>query len=251
MGFAVSSAHVDSAAPSSSHSALAPAWALPTGDSPPRTAPVWVLPMGCSPSGTGCSSVGPPRGHKPCQQTCSTVGSSLHEATGPARSLLQCGLPTGSHPPAPAWGHPWAAGRDLLHREPPWAAGHSLPHQGLLHGLQGNLCPDAWSTSTPSFCTDLGVCRAVSLTSSHFSLLLEKCTYRGFSRFLNDVIPEVLPPSLVGSALASSGSVLELAGFGSIGHGGSCWHLLTESTPAAPPLAKTWPRKPSMARNCS
>jgi len=25
------------------------------------------LPTECSPSGTGCSSVGPPRGHKPCQ----------------------------------------------------------------------------------------------------------------------------------------------------------------------------------------
>uniref|UniRef100_A0A8C8E4F2 Caspase activity and apoptosis inhibitor 1 n=1 Tax=Otus sunia TaxID=257818 RepID=A0A8C8E4F2_9STRI len=58
----------------------------PTGDSPPRASPI--------PSGTGCSSVGPPRGHKSCQQTCSSVGSSLHGATGPARSLLQHGLPT-------------------------------------------------------------------------------------------------------------------------------------------------------------
>ena len=54
---------------------------------------------GCSPSGTDCSSVGPPQGHKSCQQTCSNVGSSLHGATGPARSLLQRGLPTGSQPP--------------------------------------------------------------------------------------------------------------------------------------------------------
>ena len=27
------------------------------------------------------------------------------------------------HPPAPAWGLPWAAGGYLLHRGPPWAAG--------------------------------------------------------------------------------------------------------------------------------
>lgn len=61
----------------------------PTGDSPPQNSPVWVLPMGCSfsltapawvtsigcsPSGTDCLSVGPPRGHKSCQQTCSSVG---------------------------------------------------------------------------------------------------------------------------------------------------------------------------------
>jgi len=43
--------------------------------------------------------VGPPRGHKPCQKTCSSVGSSLHRSTGPARSLLQCRLSTGSQPP--------------------------------------------------------------------------------------------------------------------------------------------------------
>jgi len=56
--------------------------------------------MGCSPSGTGCSSVGPPRGHKPCQQTCSDVGSSLHGSTGPGRSLLQLRLLTESQLPS-------------------------------------------------------------------------------------------------------------------------------------------------------
>ncbi|KAK4823599.1 hypothetical protein QYF61_003799 [Mycteria americana] len=39
--------------------------------------------------------------------------------------------------------------------------GDSLPHHGLYHGLQGNLCSSAWSTSCPSFFTDLGVCRQV------------------------------------------------------------------------------------------
>jgi len=39
----------------------------------------------------------------------------------------------------------------------------------------------------------------------------------------------------MGLALPSGGSVLEPAGIGSIGHGGSCWKLLTEATPAAPP----------------
>jgi len=71
------------------------------GCSSSGTAPVWVLPRGAVlQEGTGCSSVGPPWGHKPCQQTCSSVGSSLHGATGPARSLLQTELLMGSQPPS-------------------------------------------------------------------------------------------------------------------------------------------------------
>jgi len=42
--------------------------------------------------------------------------------------------------------------------------GHSLTHHGLHHGLQGNVCSGVSSTSSPSSFTDLGVCRAVSLT---------------------------------------------------------------------------------------
>jgi len=37
----------------------------------------------------------------------------------------------------------------------------------------------------------------------------------------------------MGLALASGRSVLELAGIGSAGHGGSFWQLLTEATPVA------------------
>jgi len=95
--------------------------------------------------------------------------------------------------------------------------GHSLPHPGLLHGLQGNFCSGAWSTSCPSLFTDLGVCRVASLISSHSSVTLQ--IWLGFFSLLNYVIPEALPLSLMGSALASDGSVLEPAGIGSIGHG--------------------------------
>jgi len=79
---------------------------------------------GCSPPGTGCSSVGHPRDHKPCQQTCSGVGSSLHGSAGPARSLLQHGLPTGSLLPSdipllrcgvPSTGYRWISA-------PPWTS---------------------------------------------------------------------------------------------------------------------------------
>ena len=61
---------------------------LPVGLSSSLNAPVSVLSTGCHASGTDCSSVGPPRGHKSCQQTRSGVGSSLH-GSSPARTLLK------------------------------------------------------------------------------------------------------------------------------------------------------------------
>ena len=72
-----------------------------------------------------------------------------------------------------------------------------------------------------------------------FSLLsLSCCCTVVFLHFLKYVITEALPPSLMGSALASRRSILDPAGIGSIRHGGSFWHLLTEATLAAPPLPK-------------
>jgi len=49
----------------------------------------------------------------------------------------------------------------------------------------------------------------------------------------------------MGSALASSGSVLELAGIGSVGHG----DLLTESTPVGPLLPKPCHANPIQSIN--
>uniref|UniRef100_A0A663M776 protein-tyrosine-phosphatase n=1 Tax=Athene cunicularia TaxID=194338 RepID=A0A663M776_ATHCN len=75
---------------------------------------------------------GSPTGSQVLQQTCSSVGSSPHGSTGPARSLLQRGLPRGhsllqAHPPALAWGPPRAAGGFC-----------STAH---LHGCRGTACP--------------------------------------------------------------------------------------------------------------
>ena len=53
----------------------------------------------------------------------------------------------------------------LLHR----LQGDNLLHRGIHQGLQGNHYSGAWSTSSPSFFSARGVCRAVSLT--FFSLL--------------------------------------------------------------------------------
>ena len=202
MGVWVSSSHVVSAAPSSSgregltrfplssvgsvpretvlHELLQRV--LPMGYSSSRTAPAWVPCMGCSPSGADCSSVGPPRGHKPCQQTCFGVGSSLHRATGPqvlpgacssagfprGHSVLRAstcsgvGSSTGcrwiSAPPRTSMGCRGTACRTMV----------------FTTGCRGiSLCSGAWSTSSPSFFTDLGVCRVVPLTSSHASLWLQ------------------------------------------------------------------------------
>jgi len=47
------------------------------------------------------------------------------------------------------------------------------------------------------------------------------------------------PSSSVGSLLREGGgSVVELAGVGSVGHRGRFWQLLTEATPVAPLLPK-------------
>jgi len=69
-------------------------------------------------------------------------------------------------PPAPAWGpfqglHMDTCSSMDLHG----LQQDHLPHHGLHHALQGKtLCSSVSSTSSPSFFTDLGVCRVVSLT---------------------------------------------------------------------------------------
>jgi len=150
------------------------------------------FPTGCSPSGTGCSSVGPQQDHKPCQQTCSGVGSSLHGSTGPGRSLLQRRGPHGvtasfRHPPALACGPFHGLQVDIcstvdLHG----LQGDNLPHHGLHHKLQGKtLCSDILGTSSPFFFNDLGVCRVVSFTSSHSFLSAAISLQFFFFPFLN------------------------------------------------------------------
>jgi len=68
------------------------------------------------------------------------------------------------HPPAPVWGHFHGLQVDIcstvdLHG----LQGDNLPHHGLRPELQAKtLCSGIWSTSSPSFFTDLGVCRVVS-----------------------------------------------------------------------------------------
>jgi len=212
----------------------------PMGDSPLRTAPAWVPSTGCSPSGTGCSSVGPPQGHKFCQQTCSGMGFSLHGATGPGRSLLQHGLSMESQPPSGIL----LLKRKVFHglqveicstMDLHGLQGQNLPHHGLLHGLRGNPAPGALPPPPSSLTLVSAVLVLPRILTRLLSCKMPLCS---FSPLLKYVITEVLPLSLMGSALASGGSVLEPAGIGFIRHGGSFWQLLTEATPIAPPLPK-------------
>lgn len=76
---------------------------------------------------------------------------------------------------------------------------------------------------------------SAELFFSYISTPLSAHSGAGFSSLLNSVIPEVLLLSLMGSALASSGSAWKPAGIGPVGHRGSFWHLLREVTLIATP----------------
>lgn len=107
--------------------------------------------------------------------------------------------------PSLAWISPGAAGRSLLCCGLLWAAGEQL-HHGLPPQVPGT------SLSYPS-----------SLTLVSAKLLLSHLTYSLLSYTVTSspVTPEELLPLLIGLALTSGGSILELHGIGSNGHGRS------------------------------
>ena len=96
-----------------------------------------------------------------------------------------------------------------------------------LHGLQGDsVCPYGLHSSLQgesvlwlafsSFFTDLGVCKAVSLMYSHSSLL--EAVAQHFLPFLKYAITEEPSVTLMGSALVSGTSILELSRTRSVQH---------------------------------
>lgn len=155
------------------------------------------------------------------QKTCSSAGPCLHKATGLATRLLQHRLLMGSQPPlgiCTFLGPPQAAGGSLLRHGSPWDAGTQLPHHGLHHRLQGNA---SHNTSSLPFGTHLGFSREVSLTYFHFFFLYCSNSFpflNAFSQRQYQLDKD--------SALARGWSVLELAGTGSVGQGGSFWQVL-------------------------
>ena len=162
-------------------------------------------------------------------------------------NLLQCGLPStgcrSCQEPPPVWaphglqlpsGHIHLLKHGVLHGLQVdifstvvlhGLQGDSLPHHGLLQRLQGNLVPGAPHS--------LLLHRPWCLQSCFlhvFSLLPPSCWTAVFTLSITQAEP-VCP---TGSALASSRSVFEPTGTGSVWHGGSSWCLLTEATSAAP-----------------
>jgi len=165
MGVVVSSSHVVSAAPSSSHSSPAPAWGPSLGRQ----------------SSTNFSTVGPSHGLQFCTN-CPNVGP-FHGVPCFRKRLLQLGSPTGSQvlpgacssagspqghsllqaPPAPVWGFSLGCGWGSA---PPWAsmaAGTACLTMVCSMGCREPLLRRL-EHLLPSFCTDLGVCRDVPLT---------------------------------------------------------------------------------------
>jgi len=197
MGVSVSSSHVVSAAPSSSGGGLLTlfpgsnvrslSWEavlhkLLQCEFFPLAAASMNCPIVCPSHGVQSFrnrllQCGSPKGHKPCQQTCSGVGSSLHRSTGPGRSLLQRRLPTGSQLPSgihllwrgvSSMGYGWRSA-------PPWTSmgcrGTACLSMVFITGCKGRLsAPAFWAPPPSSFFTDLGVCRVVFITPSHSSL---------------------------------------------------------------------------------
>jgi len=233
-----------SAAPSFSHVSPAPAWGSSRGI---QSSTNWsnVDPSQGLQLFTNCPSVGPSHGVPSFRNRLLQRGSPMGSRVQPAnllwRGFLSMGMgslwaeaPFRASPPAAGWGPPWAT---VLISALPWPS----------MSCSGTIC------STFVFSTG---CREISpvapgetpppssptlvsagLLLSHRLTPLFGCSSADcFFPLLNYVIPEVLPLSLMGSALASGGSVLEPAGTGSVGRGGSFWQLPTEATPLAPPL---------------
>lgn len=192
---------------------------------PPHTVPpleYGVPPMKYSPSWTAPKRVLP--------TWCST-SELVHHGSFPWGSSPLAAASFRAHPFALAWGSSWTAGWTFA---PPWSS-PCVSEESLLWHLQ-HLHP-------------LFIHWPCCLHSCFFHIFsfisLSCCCATGFFPLFNYVIPEVLPPLLMGSAFASNRPSLELSGIDSIRRGGNFWHLLTESTPAASLLPKTLPRKHS------
>lgn len=95
-------------------------------------------------------------------------------------------------------------------------------------------------------CSSVGCLLCLQSCSSHiFSLCSSLATVTSTITFFLPYYVTMLLATLIGSALVSGGSILQLPGIGSDGHGRSFLQLRTEATPVGPPTTKTWPLKPS------
>ena len=194
----------------------APAW-VPHGVTSPARKPAPWAPVSTDPLVLpgACSSAGFPRGHSLLREpTCSGVGSST--------------------------GCRWISA-------PPWTSmvcrGTACLTRVFTRGCRGisALAPGASAPHHSSLIlVSAGLFLLHVLTSSLRLLFLSQQLFF----LIKYVITEVLPLSLIGSALAGGGSVSEPASIGSVRHRGSFQQLLIEATPVTPPpTTKTLPHK--------
>jgi len=226
MGVVVSSSHVVSAAPSSSHFPCSSVGSLSW-----ETVLHELLQHEFFPQAAVL--------HELLQRGFLPPGAVLQEQAAPAWVPHRVTSPASK--PAPAWA-PLSVGPQVL----PGACssmgsprGHNLLQASTCSSVGSSMVRRGTACLTTVFSAG---CRSISapapgapppspfsLTFVSTELLLSRiatplfcfnCHYAGFLPLLN-VIPEALPPSLMGSALASGGSILEPAGVGSIRHRGS------------------------------
>jgi len=172
----------------------APAWVPHRVTSPAsKPAPTWApLSMGPQVLAGVCSSMGFPWSHSLLQAyICSSMGSST--------------------------GYRWISA-------PPWTSmgcrGTTCLTMVFITGCRGKISALA-SGAPPPPPSSLTLVSAELFLSHSLTPLSQTAISMQVFPLLKYVISETLPPLLIGLALASSGSVLELAGIGSIRHGGS------------------------------
>jgi len=189
--------------------------------------------------GTGCSSVGPPWGpaskpapvwssHSMCPQVLAETCSSLDSPQDHIflrTYISSMGSSTGF--------------RRIS--APPWTSlgcrGTACFTMVFIMGCRGKIYAPV-PRAPPLSPSSLTLVSAESFLSHSVTPLSSLLFHHTFFPLLKSVIPEALPLSLIGSALASSGSVLEPAGIGFIRHGRSFLLLLTEATPIHIQLSK-------------
>lgn len=103
------------------------------------------------------------------QQHGSPRGCSSYKTSGSTTGFPWVAASFRAHSRSPAWGHSWTVNMfsNMVHHA---LQGDSLLQHGTLEAAGEHLCSSAWNTSSPSFFTNLGVCRVVSFTFYHFFL---------------------------------------------------------------------------------
>ena len=161
------------------------------------------------------------QGHKSCQKP--APAWSLHRVTA-----------SFGHPPAPAWGPPWAAGGYLLHRGPPWATEGQPASPWSSPGAAGESL--LWHLE---HLLPLLLCWPWCLQScfSHIFSLLSPAANRPdfFFPFLNMLSQRHYLHCWWAQPWPAAGRSRSWLALGLSDMGGIFWQLVTEATPVAPP----------------